>query len=154
MVSVEDLRMKNGKIKVTVLAVASLLIVVSFFVVVAGLLDDGLSEDGLQSVNGQGAVDFTCHAGTEYAYVFPVPIDLSDGMDSDEAITVAGSLYESNMNQTNYEVKSVESTAEGSWTVYLLWGAITPKGEVENHSHFYNVHINATTRTVDYDRCY
>ncbi|MGD6806325.1 MAG: hypothetical protein ACQCN4_05140 [Candidatus Bathyarchaeia archaeon] len=101
-----------------------------------------------------GTVDFTCHAGSEHAFVFSVEVDLSDGMDSGEATAVARCLYEFNMNQTNYEVKSVEPDGEGAWTVFLLWGSVSPKGELENHSHYYNVHINIDDRTVDYDRCY
>ena len=110
--------------------------------------------DGNQLAAKAGAVDFTCHAGREYAFVFPVEVDLSDGMDSVEATAVARCLYEFDMNQTNYEVKSVQPDGEGAWTVFLLWGSVSPKGELENHSHYYNVHISATDRTVEYDRCY
>ncbi len=101
-------------------------------------------------------VDFTCHEGSEYAFVFSVKVDLNDGMDSGEAEAVARCLYEVDMNQTNYEVKSVQSNGDGTWTVFLLWGSATPRanGELENHSHYYNVHVNATDRTVEYDRCY
>lgn len=100
------------------------------------------------------AVNFTCYAGCEYEFAFPVKVDLSDGMNADEAEKVARCLYEVNMNQTNYEVKNVQSNSDGTWTVFLLWGSASPNGELENHSHYYNVYVNATDRTVEYDRCY
>jgi hypothetical protein len=100
------------------------------------------------------AVNFTCHAGSEYAFVFTVEVDLSNGMSSDEATAVARCLYEFNMNQTNYEVKSVQSDGEGAWTVFLLWGSVSAKGDLEKHSYYYNIHINTGDRTVEYDRCY
>jgi hypothetical protein len=51
---------------------------------------------------------------------FPVRVDLSDGMDSAEAILVGTSLYEFNMKQKNYEVKETLANDDGTWAVYLL----------------------------------
>jgi hypothetical protein len=147
--------------KVIVLACVSILLVISVSALVIGLFNTsatseselrGLSEIGTNVV----ATNFTCHAGSEYAFVFPVEVNLSDGMDSEEATIVARRLYETEMNQTNYEVKSVQSDGDGAWMVFLLWGSGTPRanGELENHSHYFNVHVNATDRTVEYDRCY
>jgi hypothetical protein len=140
------------KNKVAVFAFFLILVVgVLSGVVVAGLFG------GIEKSDGHiEAVDFTCHESSEYAFVFPVKVDLSDGMDSDEAIVVARCLYEVCMNQTNYEVKSVQSSGDGVWTVYLLWGSDSPRasGELENRSHYFNVHVNVADRTVEYDRCY
>ena len=138
------------KSKVAILALVLILVVVSVFVFAAGLFNDptkagselnSLSQQ--ETVNAQ-AVNFTCHAGTEYAFEFPVRVDLSDGMDSAEATLVGTSLYEFNMKQKNYEVKETLANDDGTWTVYLLWDG----------NHYYNVHVNATDRTVEYDRCY
>jgi hypothetical protein len=98
-------------------------------------------------------VEFTCDAGTKYAFTFIVNVNLGDGMSSDEAIAVAGSLYEHELKQQNYEVKSVQCDGGDCWTVYLLWGSVSPSGEIESHGHYFNVHVNATSRTVSYDRC-
>ncbi|MDR0470739.1 MAG: hypothetical protein LBH79_03290 [Nitrososphaerota archaeon] len=97
---------------------------------------------------------FTCHTGSEYEFAFPVKVDLSDGMNAAEAEAVARSLYETTMNQTNYEVKEVKSNSDDTWTVFLLWGSVSPDGYVEGHNHYYNVHVNAADKTVRYDRCY
>ena len=105
-------------------------------------------------VLNDGEESFACHAGTPYEFAFPVKVDLSDGMNSDEAEAVVRCLYETTMNQTNYEIKEVSSNSDGAWTVFLLFGSVSPDGYVENHNHYYNVHVNATDKTVRYDRCY
>jgi hypothetical protein len=89
-----------------------------------------------------------------YEFKFSVPVNLSDGMDSSEATLVASRLFEYNMKHKNYEVKETQANGDGTWTVYLLWGSVSASGQVENHSHYYNVHVNVTDRTVEYDRCY
>ena len=141
--------MTLSKSKLAILAFSLMLVIGALSAVVVAGLFGGV---GLSTTD----VDFTCHAGSKYTFVFSVRVDLSDGMDSGEAEAVARRLYEVTMNQTNYEVKSVESNGDGAWTVYLLWGSAAPRanGELENHSHYYNVHVNATDRTVEYDRCY
>jgi len=151
--------MFRGRAAVVILAFA--VATVGLSIVAAGLFgDDDFSADSelanlrnQQESNVPEAVIFTCHAGSEYAFNFSVRIDLSDGMYKDEAVLVATSLYEHNMKQTNYEVKLAQAHEDGTWTVYLLWGSVSG-GEIENHSHYYNVHVNPTNRTVEYDRCY
>ncbi len=97
-----------------------------------------------QESDGAGAIVFTCHAGTEYAFTFAVEVDLSDGMDSSEATLVATSLYEFEMKKDNYTVKSTQDNGDGTWMVFLNWDG----------SHYYNAHVNPTNRTVEYERCY
>lgn len=116
--------------------------------------DSQLSGLNQQRISDLGRIIFTCHAGTKYAFTFDVNVDLSDGMNSSEAAAVATSLYEFNMKQTNFELKSVQANTDGNWIVSLSWGIVTPQGEVENHSHYYNVFVNSNNRTVEYNRCY
>ena len=151
--------MRIQKSKLIVLAFAFTIVIVSFSL--AALLantfsfnDSQLSSLNQQRISDSGRIIFTCHAETKYAFTFDANLDLSDGMNSSEAAEVATSLYEFNMKQTNYELKSVQANTDGSWTVNLSWGSVTPQGEVENHSHYYDVFVNSSNRTVEYNRCY
>ncbi|GEM_PF-2254276 len=149
-----------AKIRWVILAFSSMLLICFVGVVIANLfVGDNQSDlnvpfNSIGLVLNDGEELFVCHAGTEYEFAFPVKIDLSDGMNADEAEAVARCLYETTMNQTNYEVKAVESNSDGTWTVFLLWGAIYLTGEEENHGHYFNVHVNATDKTASYERCY
>ncbi len=156
----EDLiKMRLSKKSAIAAALSVLLIVAGLFLVATGFGGDKSTEENTTNTNpaqagGLVPVEFTCDAGTKYAFNFTANLDLSDGMDSGEAAAVARSLYEHELKQQNYEVKSTQSDGNGCWTVYLLWGAVSPNGHVEDHSHYFNVHVNATAKTVDYDRCY
>ena len=118
--------------KVAILALALVLAIVGVSVVVAGLFNDSTK------------ANFTCNAGTEYAFDFSVGVNLNDGMDSSEATLVAITLFEHEIKDKDYEVKETQPNGDGTWTVYLLWDG----------NHYFNVHVNATDRTVEYDRCY
>jgi hypothetical protein len=56
-----------------------------------------------------------------------VTIDLNDGMNSAEAVMVANKIFEHELTNATYEVKSAEANDAGIWTVYLLWGAVSPE---------------------------
>ncbi|MCW4003821.1 MAG: hypothetical protein NWE95_07920 [Candidatus Bathyarchaeota archaeon] len=118
--------------KIAILALALVLTIVGVSVVVAGLF------------NNSTKATFTCNACTKYAFDFSVGVNLNDGMDSSEATLVAIALFEHEMNDKEYAVKETKSNSDGIWTVYLLWDG----------NHYFNVHVNATARTVEYDRCY
>jgi hypothetical protein len=94
--------------------------------------------------DGWEAVVFTCNAGTEYEFTFAVEVDLSDGMSSAEATLAATSLFKHEIKHSSYTVKSTQSNGDGTWTVYLNWDG----------SHYFNVHVNPSNRTVEYERCY
>jgi len=133
------------------LVLAFALATVSLSLAVPALLggDDPFSAGELVSLSqrdsdGWETVVFTCHAGTEYAFTFAVEVDLSDGLSSAEATLVATSLFKHEMKKSNYTVKSTQSNMDGAWTVYLNWDG----------SHYFNVHVNPSNRTVEYERCY
>lgn len=96
--------------------------------------------------------EFTCFDGTPEAFNFTVKVDLSDGMSSTEASATAATLYAHELEQYNFQVKSVQNTAGGCWTVNLLWNPVTNGAPDANH--YFNVHLNATDRTATYDRSY
>jgi hypothetical protein len=99
-------------------------------------------------------IDFTCNSGSPYAFTVTAAVDLNDGMNQAEAITVAEAIFNHEMTNATYEVKSANASDAGTWTVYLLWGAVSPDGYHESHSHFFNVVANPLDRTVTYSRCY
>ena len=117
--------------KVAILVLALVLMFVGVSVVIAGLFDSAKAT-------------FTCNAGTEYAFDFSVGVNLTDGMDGSEATSVATALFEHELKDHVYEVKETQLNDDGTWTVYLLWDG----------NHYFNVHVNAANRTVEYDRCY
>ncbi|MDR0460141.1 MAG: hypothetical protein LBH62_01695 [Nitrososphaerota archaeon] len=146
-----------SKIRLVFFAFSLILTACLLGVVIVNLFVDGEKLGANNPFDAAGSVSiesFTCNADSEYEFSFSVNVDLSDGMNANEAEIVARCLYETTMSQTDYEVKDVASNREGIWTVFLLWGSVSPDGEMENHSHYYNVHVNAIDRTVEYDRCF
>jgi hypothetical protein len=99
-------------------------------------------------------VDFTCDVGSPYAFTVTCAVDLNDGMNSNEAIAVAEAIFNHEMTNATFEVKSANVSDAGIWTGYLLWGAVSPDGHHESHSHFFNVVVNPLNKTVTYSRCY
>lgn len=118
--------------KVAIVALALVLVTIGVSVVAAGLF------------NGSTKATFTCNAETEYAFDFPVEVNLKDGMESSEATSVAIALFKHELKDHDYLIKETQPNGEDAWTVYLLWDG----------NHYFNVHVNATDRTVEYDRCY
>jgi hypothetical protein len=141
--------MFRGRAAVVLVSFAIATVSLSMFAAVLFGGDDfsagsNLANLSRQESGGAQAVNFTCHAGSEYAFTFAVEVDLSDGMNSSEATLVATSLYEFEMKKDNYTVKSTQDNGDGTWMVFLNWDG----------SHYYNVHVNPTNRTVEYSRCY
>ncbi len=99
-------------------------------------------------------IDFTCNVGSPYAFTVTVAVDLNDGMDRAEAIAVGEAIFNHEMTNATYEIKSANGSGTGNWTVCFLWGAVSPDGYHEPHGHFFNVQINSLNRTVTYSRCY
>ncbi len=105
--------------------------------------DSELGSLSRQESEGTQAVNFTCDAGTEWAFNVTVWIDLSDGMDREEAVLVAKSLYESIHKNSTCNLKSTQANEDGTWTIYLLWDG----------SHYFNVEVNPHDRTLDFNSC-
>jgi hypothetical protein len=99
------------------------------------------------------SVNFACNAGSPYEFTVTVKIDLSDGMNSTEAVMVAREIFEHELNAT-YAVKSAEADDAGVWTVDLSWEFDLPSGKPEVLNHFFDVTINPLDQTVTYSRCY
>ena len=98
-------------------------------------------------------VNFTCKVGSHYEFNVTVKVDLSDGMNSTEAVMVAREIFEHELN-ANYAVKSAEADDSGVWTVDLSWEYDLPSGKPEVLSHYFDVTINPQVQTVTYSRCY
>ena len=82
-----------------------------------------------------------------------VNVDLNDGMNKAEAITVADAIFNHGLTSAQYIVKSAEANEAGIWTVDLSWGTIAPDGQQEALTHFFNVVIDPQNRAVTYTRC-
>ena len=105
-------------------------------------------------------VNFTIPIGLTVAgssNVFTVYIDLNDGMNRDEAITVAETILNRELTNAIHVVKSAEVSSEGMWNVDFNWEypmtlengtQITPV-----LGHFFDVIINPQNQTATYTRC-
>jgi hypothetical protein len=99
-------------------------------------------------------VDFTCgDVGNPYAFTVTVPVDLNDGMNQAEAITVAEAIINHELTKATYEVKSVNNNS-GLWNVDFSWEytSFTINGTLKL-CHFFDVAINPQNQTVTYNRC-
>lgn len=72
-----------------------------------------------------------------------VRIDLSDGMDINEAIQVGHALFDDCMGTYQHEVTSANMTQEGSWMVSISW----------DYGHWFKAIIDPADRTIIYERC-
>ncbi len=105
-------------------------------------------------------VDFTCNAGSKYAFTVTVKIDLSDGMDSAEAVTVANAIFKHEMTEAIYELKSTKAHDDGIWSVNLSWEYSPMRSTTGEQDasppfgHYFEVVINPLNQTVTYSRCY
>ncbi len=99
-------------------------------------------------------VTFTCHSGTPYQFTVTIQANLSDGMDSNEATAVAIKIFEHEITNATYAVKSAEADAAGNWKVNLSWELIYQNTTPQSLSHYFNVSINLLNQTVTYERCY
>ena len=76
-----------------------------------------------------------------------VQINLTDGMDQDEAVIVATKVFNATMT-AQYAVRSVSVDDQFVWTVEFRWGY-----QGEPLGHWFRAVINPIDRTVVYDRC-
>ncbi len=140
--------MFRGRVAVVLVSFAMATVCLSLVAAVFFGGDDLSASSELDSLSwreldGVQAVNFTCDAGTEWAFNVTVRIDLSDGMDREEAVLVAKSLYESIHKNSTCNLKSTQANEDGTWTVYLLWDG----------SHYFNVEVNPHDRTLDFNSC-
>jgi hypothetical protein len=82
-----------------------------------------------------------------------VPVDLNDGMNQAEAITVAEAIINHELTEATHEVKSVNNDS-GLWNVDFSWEytSLTMNGTL-GLCHFFDVTINPQNQTVTYNRC-
>jgi hypothetical protein len=83
-----------------------------------------------------------------------VAVDLNNGMDRAEAITVAEAIINHELTKVTYEVKSVNNDS-GLWNVNFSWEytSATTNGTL-TLGHFFDVAINPQNQTVRYNRCF
>jgi regulatory protein YycI of two-component signal transduction system YycFG len=91
---------------------------------------------------------FTVHLNSSgQVFTTAVKINLTDGMDQDEAVEVATDVFNATIN-AQYSVKSVSMDKDSVWTVEFRWGY-----QGEPLGHWFKAVINPIDRTVVYDRC-
>jgi hypothetical protein len=99
-------------------------------------------------------VKFSCgEAGNPYAFSVTVAVDLNNGMDKAEAITVAETIINHELTNASYEVKSSDNNA-GLWNVNFSWEytGFATNGTL-HLGHIFDVIINPFNQTVKYTRC-
>jgi hypothetical protein len=95
-------------------------------------------------------IDFTCGS-----LKVTVNVDLNDGMNREEAITVAEAIINHELTNPAYEVETTEMDENGIWKVNLNWEyANLASADQLNLSHYFNEVINPLNQTVTYTRCY
>jgi hypothetical protein len=99
-------------------------------------------------------VKFSCgEAGNPYAFSVTVAVDLNNGMDKAEAITVAEAIINHELTNASYEVKSSDNNA-GLWNVNFSWECTALATDGTLHlGHIFDVIINPFNQTVKYTRC-
>ena len=100
------------------------------------------------------AVTFTFNSLIIYSFTVIVNVDLNDGMNQAEATMVAEAIINHELTSAVHEFKSANVTDAEIWTINFSWGAISPNGHQESLSHYFDVTINPSDRTVTYSRCY
>lgn len=107
-----------------------------------------------QKPSGNNASDdlaaFSCHPSWDAeAFTIVVNVDLTDGMNQDEAILVANTLFDKALAQTVlHQFKSAEVDDLGVWKVELTWGYST-----EDLGHWFEAGIDPFNQTIVYNRC-
>ncbi len=99
-------------------------------------------------------VTFTCNSRSKYAFTVIANVDLNDEMNQAEATTVAEAIINHELKSAVHGFKSANVTDAGIWTINFSWGATSPDGYQESLSHYFDVTINPSDRTVTYSRCY
>jgi len=82
-------------------------------------------------------------AYTQQKHTLRVPVELSDGMDRNEAVQVAYALFNETMGPVQHELVSANMTQEGNWIVQISW----------DYGHWFNATIDPSNRTITYDHC-
>lgn len=91
---------------------------------------------------------FTCrYDSSNETFAVAVEIDLTDGMNQDEAVKVATEVFKVSVGG-QYELRTVTADEQGLWTVEFGWGY-----PGESLGHWFEGVINPFDRTVTYNRC-
>lgn len=101
-------------------------------------------------VVGLAPLDFTCGH-----FTVTVTMNLSDEMNTAEAVMVANRIIEHELTNASYELKSAQVNDVDVWNVDFAWEynsfSLLPDGQVAPSlalSHYFDVTINPITRTA------
>ena len=95
-----------------------------------------------------GLVNFTCTlAYYESSFEISVSINLTDGMNMNEALLVADVLFNKTMNAL-HQSGSAETDELGLWKVLIIWGYSTL-----DLGHWFRAEIDPFNRTIVYSHC-
>jgi hypothetical protein len=103
-------------------------------------------------------VDFTCSYGDDIKkFSITVAVDLNDGMNRDEAVTVATAIIDHELANAKHELRIAEVTSTCDWHVGFNWeyNMIDTNGTILEPTlgHVFDVTINVANRTATYTRC-
>lgn len=123
------------------------LITVIFLSIIVGVssprqktLTEGTTNNSLRTVN------FTCSCYfLNNTFTVAVEVNLTDGMNQDEAIKVANKVFEVTIGQAGqpHQFRSASVDEDGIWTIELTW----------NFGHWFEAVINPFNKTVVYNHC-
>jgi hypothetical protein len=140
-----------------VLVVAAILVFLVVSAFVGTSLHQQLSRPSDSSTNNQppandsltiAPVLFTAHLNSSsQTFTTAVQINLTDGLNQDEAIEIATAVFNTIVN-AQYAVKSASVDENSVWTVEFRWGY-----QSEPLGHWFKAVINPIDRTAVYDRC-
>lgn len=146
--------LSKGKTGFVAVVVFIVVIIVSFFVFVyashqgSPMNDSGENNPPANDSLTNTPIIFTVRSNSSsQIFTIAVQINLTDGMDQDEAVIVATKVF--NVTVTaQYAVKSVSVDDQFVWTVGFHWGY-----QGEPLGHWFRAAINPIDRTIVYDRC-
>jgi hypothetical protein len=159
----------GNKRKVAILALTLLIAMVVVSVVAAGWFNPNISRNSNQTTNSDSvtgssapsivptsadSVSFTCKVGSNYEFTVSVGVDLNDGMNSTEAELVAIGIFEHEITNATFALKSAGADEAGIWTVRLSWEYNFQDIEPISLNHYFDVTINPLNQTVTYSRCF
>ncbi len=109
-----------------------------------------LSQKPYENNASNDLIAFSCHPSWDgEAITIVVNINLTDGMNQDEAVLVANTLFDKALGQVVlHQLKSAEVDELGIWKVELTWGYST-----EDLGHWFEAGIDPFNRTIVYNRC-
>ena len=92
---------------------------------------------------------FTCrYNSSNQTFAVSAEIDLTDGMNQDEAVKVATEVFKASVG-AQYQLRTASANEQGMWTVEFDWGY-----PGESLGHWFEAIINPFDRTAAYNRCY